>query len=212
MKKNCGIDVDERFMFDIMVKRIHEYKRQFMNCLYCIHRYLTKQMTKLERKKLVKRVTFFGGKSAPGYILAKNIIKLINMVARVVNNDIEVSPYYKIIFLPDYKVSSAEIIIPAANVSQHISTAGTEASGTSCMKFVMTGSIILGTRDGANIEIAEEIGDDHIIFFGKKVQEKEKEKEQKEEIMLITIYKNVLTLYIKMNSEILPLFMIILQD
>ena len=172
VKKNCGIDVDERFMFDIMVKRIHEYKRQFMNCLYCIHRYLTiKQMTKLERKKLVKRVTFFGGKSAPGYILAKNIIKLINMVARVVNNDIEVSPYYKIIFLPDYKVSSAEIIIPAANVSQHISTAGTEASGTSCMKFVMTGSIILGTRDGANIEIAEEIGDDHIIFFGKKVQE-----------------------------------------
>ena len=128
-------------------------------------------MTKLERKKIVKRVTFFGGKSAPGYILAKNIIKLINMVADVVNNDEEVSPYYKIIFLPDYKVSSAEIIIPAADVSQHISTAGTEASGTSCMKFVMTGSIILGTRDGANVEIAQEIGEDHIVFFGKKVHE-----------------------------------------
>ena len=172
VKKNCGIDIDEKFMFDIMVKRIHEYKRQFMNCLYCIHRYLTiKKMTTLEKKKLVKRVTFFGGKSAPGYILAKNIIKLINMVAYVVNKDKDVSPYYKIIFLPDYKVSSAEIIIPAADVSQHISTAGTEASGTSCMKFVMTGSIILGTRDGANIEIAEQIGEDHIIFFGKKVQE-----------------------------------------
>ena len=172
VKKNCGIEIDERFMFDIMVKRIHEYKRQFMNCLYCIYRYLTiKKMTKIEKKKLVKRVTFFGGKSAPGYILAKNIIKLINKVAYTVNNDIEVSPYYKIIFLPDYKVSSAEIIIPAADVSQHISTAGTEASGTSCMKFVMTGSIILGTKDGANIEIAEEIGKDHIIFFGKEVQE-----------------------------------------
>jgi starch phosphorylase len=172
VKKNCGIEIDEKFMFDIMVKRIHEYKRQFMNCLYCIHRYLTiKNMTKLERKKIVKRVTFFGGKSAPGYILAKNIIKLINMVADVVNNDEEVSPYYKIIFLPDYKVSSAEIIIPAADISQHISTAGTEASGTSCMKFVMTGSIILGTRDGANVEIAQEIGEDHIVFFGKKVHE-----------------------------------------
>ena len=172
VKKNCGIEIDEKFMFDIMVKRIHEYKRQFMNCLYCIHRYLTiKKMTKLERKNIVKRVTFFGGKSAPGYLLAKNVIKLINMVAYVVNNDKEVNQYYKIIFLPDYKVSSAEIIIPAADVSQHISTAGTEASGTSCMKFVMTGSIILGTRDGANIEIAQEIGEDHIVFFGKKVNE-----------------------------------------
>ena len=172
VKMNCGIDINEKFMFDIMVKRIHEYKRQFMNCLYCIHRYLTiKKMTKLERKKLVKRVTFFGGKSAPGYILAKNIIKLINMVASVVNSDKEVSKYYKIIFLPDYKVSSAEIIIPAADISQHISTAGMEASGTSCMKFVMTGSIILGTRDGANIEIAQEIGEDHIVFFGKTVND-----------------------------------------
>ena len=172
VKKKCGIDIDEKFMFDIMVKRIHEYKRQFMNCLYCIHRYLTiKKMSPLERKSLVKRVTFFGGKSAPGYILAKNVIKLINMVAYVVNNDKEVNQYYKIIFLPDYKVSAAEIIIPAADISQHISTAGTEASGTSCMKFVMTGSIILGTRDGANIEIAQEIGEDNIVFFGKKVQE-----------------------------------------
>ena len=172
VKKICGIDIDETFMFDIMVKRIHEYKRQFMNCLYCIHRYLTiKKMSKIDRKKIVKRVTFFGGKSAPGYILAKNVIKLINMVAHVVNNDNEVNEYYKIIFLPDYKVSSAEIIIPAADISQHISTAGTEASGTSCMKFVMTGSIILGTRDGANIEIAQEIGEDHIVFFGKRVDE-----------------------------------------
>ena len=172
VKKNCNIDIDETFLFDIMVKRIHEYKRQFMNCLYCIYRYLKiKRMSHEERQKVTKRVTFFGGKAAPGYALAKNVIKLVNMVANVVNNDPDVNPYYKIVFLPDYKVSSAQIIIPAADISQHISTAGMEASGTSCMKFVMTGSIILGTHDGANIEIADKVGEDHIYFFGRKVDE-----------------------------------------
>ena len=172
VKKNCNIDIDENFLFDIMVKRIHEYKRQFMNCLYCIHRYLKiKRMSYDEKQRLTKRVTFFGGKAAPGYALAKNVIKLINMIANVVNNDGDVNQYYKIVFLPDYKVSSAQIIIPAADISQHISTAGMEASGTSCMKFVMTGSIILGTHDGANIEIADKVGEDHIYFFGKKVDE-----------------------------------------
>jgi len=172
VKKNCGIDIDENFMFDIMVKRIHEYKRQFMDILYCIHRYLRiKQMPNDQKNKLNKKVSFFGGKAAPGYALAKNVIKLINMVANVVNNDPDVSPYYKVVFLPDYKVSVAQIIIPAADISEHISTAGLEASGTSCMKFVMTGSIIIGTHDGANIEIAEEVGEDHIFFFGNKVDD-----------------------------------------
>jgi len=172
VQKNCGIEIDENFMFDIMVKRIHEYKRQFMNCLYCIHRYLSiKRMSHEEKEKLNKRVTFFGGKAAPGYALAKNVIRLINMVANTVNNDPDVKNYYKIVFLPNYSVSSAQIIIPAADISQHISTAGTEASGTSCMKFVMTGSIILGTRDGANIEIADEVGQDHIFFFGNQVND-----------------------------------------
>ncbi len=175
VKTHCHIDIDETFMFDIMVKRIHEYKRQFMNCLYCIRRYLDiKKMSPGEREKVNKRVTFFGGKSAPGYALAKNIIKLINMVANTVNNDSDVNKYYKVIFLPDYKVSSAQIIIPAADINQQISTAGTEASGTSCMKFVMTGSLIIGTRDGANIEIADNIGEDHIFYFGKNVHEVEK--------------------------------------
>ena len=172
VKKYCNIDIDETFLFDIMVKRIHEYKRQFMNCIYCIYRYLKlKKMSPDEKKNVTKRVTFFGGKAAPGYALAKNVIKLINMVANVVNNDPDVNNYYKIVFLPDYKVSSAQIIIPAADISQHISTAGMEASGTSCMKFVMTGSIILGTHDGANIEIADKVGEDHIYFFGRKVDE-----------------------------------------
>ena len=179
VKKMCGINIDENFMFDVMVKRIHEYKRQFLNCLYCIYKYLTiKKMSKEEKKKLNKRVTFLGGKSAPGYILAKNIIKLINMVGNTINNDKDVSPFFKVIFLPDYKVSTAQIIIPAADISQHISTAGMEASGTSCMKFVMTGSIILGTRDGANIEIGEEIGEDNIFFFGKTVEQVGKIREE----------------------------------
>ena len=179
VKKYCNIDIDETFLFDIMVKRIHEYKRQFMNCIYCIYRYLNlKKMSHDERKNVTKRVTFFGGKAAPGYALAKNVIKLINMVANVVNNDPDVNQYYKIVFLPDYKVSSAQIIIPAADISQHISTAGMEASGTSCMKFVMTGSIILGTHDGANIEIADKVGEDHIYFFGRRVEEVQRIREE----------------------------------
>ena len=172
VKNKCNIDIDENFMFDIMVKRIHEYKRQFMDILYCIHRYLSiKKMSLEQKKKLNKKISFFGGKAAPGYALAKNVIKLINMVAEVVNNDKDVSPFYKVVFLPDYKVSAAQIIIPAADISEHISTAGLEASGTSCMKFVMTGSIIIGTHDGANIEIADEVGEDHIFFFGNKVDD-----------------------------------------
>lgn len=176
VKENCKIDIEhEGFLFDVMVKRIHEYKRQIMNALYCIHRYLTiKSLPYHEREKLVKRVTFFGGKAAPGYVQAKNTIKLINMIANLVNNDNETNRYFKVVFLPDYKVSAAQIIIPGADISQHISTAGTEASGTSCMKFAMTGSLIVGTRDGANIEIAQEIGEENIFFFGKDVKEVEK--------------------------------------
>jgi starch phosphorylase len=167
VKENCNINIDESFMFDVQVKRFHEYKRQFMNCLYCIYRYIQiKEMNKEEREKVVKRVTFFGGKAAPGYIIAKHFIQLINLVSFVINNDPETNNYFKLVFLPDYKVSLAQLIIPAADLSQHISTAGTEASGTSNMKFAMTGSLIIGTRDGANIEIAREIGENNIFFFG----------------------------------------------
>jgi starch phosphorylase len=170
LKEHHGIDISghtDGYLFDVMVKRIHEYKRQFMNALYCIHRYLTiKSMSPEEKNKLVKRVTFFGGKAAPGYLVAKNVIKLINLIANTVNNDKDVNQFYNVHFVPDYKVSLAQNIIPAADLSQHISTAGTEASGTSNMKFAMTGSLIIGTRDGANIEIAKEIGEENIFFFG----------------------------------------------
>ncbi len=176
VKEIYNIDIDyENCMFDVMVKRMHEYKRQFMNALYCVHRYLIlKEMSAQDREKQIKRVSFFGGKAAPGYTVAKNIIRFINVISNVINNDPATNKYFKVVFMHDYKVSLAQVIIPAADLSQHISTAGTEASGTSNMKFCMTGSLIIGTRDGANIEIADEIGQENIFFFGKNVKEVEK--------------------------------------
>ncbi|KAI8330753.1 glycosyl transferase [Chlamydoabsidia padenii] len=164
---NLGINVSPRALFDIQVKRIHEYKRQFLNILGVIHRYRTLiNMTDSERSKTVPRVVIFGGKAAPGYYVAKLVIKLINSVAEVINNDPILDDLLKVVYIPDYKVSLAEIIIPASDISQHISTAGTEASGTSNMKFVLNGGLILGTVDGANIEIRDEIGQDNIFMFG----------------------------------------------
>lgn len=169
-----SIQVSPDALFDIQVKRIHEYKRQFMNILGVIHRYLQlKKMTPEEKAKEVPRLVIFAGKSAPGYFIAKLVIKLINAVGEVVNNDPEIGNILKVVFIPNYNVSLAEIIIPASDISQHISTAGTEASGTSNMKFVLNGGLILGTIDGANIEIGEEIGEENIFFFGVKADEVE---------------------------------------
>lgn len=168
---NCKVVVNENSMFDMQVKRIHEYKRQLMNILYVIYRYLTiKEMTPEQRKNVVPRTIMFAGKSAPGYITAKSIIKLINEVSYVLNNDDQTKSLLKVIFLPNYNVSNAEIIIPASELSQHISTAGTEASGTSNMKFVMNGGLIIGTMDGANVEIYEEVGEENIFIFGARVE------------------------------------------
>ena len=171
VKERTGYTISCDSMFDIQVKRIHEYKRQLMNILYVIHRYLTILDTpQHERKnKFVPRVVMVGGKAAPGYHNAKAIIKLITAVSFKVNNDPQIGDLLKVIFLPNYNVSSAQIIIPAAELSQHISTAGTEASGTSNMKFVMNGSLIIGTMDGANVEIAEEIGEKNMFIFGERV-------------------------------------------
>ncbi|KAF7890345.1 uncharacterized protein EAE97_010968 [Botrytis byssoidea] len=167
IKTTTDVTVNPAALFDIQVKRIHEYKRQQMNIFGVIHRYLTiKAMSPEERKKLAPRVSIFGGKAAPGYWMAKTIIHLINNVGSVVNNDKDVGDLLKVIFLEDYNVSKAEMICPASDISEHISTAGTEASGTSNMKFVLNGGLIIGTCDGANIEITREIGENNIFLFG----------------------------------------------
>jgi len=167
IEKATGVVVNCDALFDIHVKRIHEYKRQQMNIFGVIHRYLRlKSLSMEDRSKEVPRVCIFGGKAAPGYHMAKMIIRLINGVGDVVNNDRSIGDLLKVVFLEDYNVSKAEIIIPASDISQHISTAGTEASGTSNMKFVLNGGLILGTIDGANIEITREIGEDNIFLFG----------------------------------------------
>lgn len=174
IEENCGVKVSPDSLFDVQVKRIHEYKRQLMNILSVIHRYKQlKSMTPEQKAQEIPRVVFFGGKAAPGYYMAKMVIKLINSVAEVVNNDASIGNALKVVFIPDYNVSLAEIIIPASDISQHISTAGTEASGTSNMKFVLNGGLIVGTVDGANIEISEEIGKENIFSFGALAHEVE---------------------------------------
>jgi starch phosphorylase len=167
IKSTLGVTVNPAALFDVQVKRIHEYKRQQLNIFGVIHRYLQlKALSPEERKKKQPRVSIFGGKAAPGYWMAKQIIHLINAVAAVVNNDDEIGDLLKVIFLEDYNVSKAEMIIPASDLSEHISTAGTEASGTSNMKFVLNGGLIIGTCDGANIEITREISSNNIFLFG----------------------------------------------
>lgn len=174
IKSETNIDVDPHVMFDIQVKRIHEYKRQQLNIFAVIHRYLRiKQLIaeglsieKIKKNHFVAKASIFGGKAAPGYYMAKTIIHLINEVAEVINNDKEIGNLLKVVFIPDYNVSKAEIICPASDLSNHISTAGTEASGTSNMKFALNGGLIIGTVDGANVEIAREIGEENIFLFG----------------------------------------------
>ncbi|KAL0237859.1 hypothetical protein GEMRC1_012333 [Eukaryota sp. GEM-RC1] len=180
VSRDLGIDIDpNRFMFDVMVKRIHEYKRQLMNVLSVICYYLQlRSMNEKEKQQITPRAVFIGGKAAPGYHRAKVCIKLITSVADVINKDARTKNFLKLVFVPNYCVSVAELIIPAADVSQHISTAGTEASGTSNMKFCLNGAILLGTRDGASVEISEEIGEDNIFFFGMTSDEVEEARER----------------------------------
>eukprot|EP01028_Stygiella_incarcerata_P006521 TRINITY_DN2668_c0_g1_i12.p1 TRINITY_DN2668_c0_g1~~TRINITY_DN2668_c0_g1_i12.p1 ORF type:complete len:877 (+),score=245.44 TRINITY_DN2668_c0_g1_i12:95-2725(+) len=168
----CGIEVNIDSIFDVHIKRIHEYKRQLLNILSVIDRYdQIKRMSLPDRKKVQPRTIIFAGKAAPGYLMAKRVIKLINSVAEVVNQDQDVGDLLKVIFIPNYNVSVAELIIPASDLSQHISTAGKEASGTSNMKFAMNGCLIIGTMDGANVEICKAIGEENIFIFGTRAED-----------------------------------------
>jgi glycogen phosphorylase len=175
--EDSHIKVDPSSLFDVHVKRIHAYKRQLLNVMHVVHEYLA--LIEDGRTPAAPRTYIFAGKAAPGYRLAKQIIKTIHNVARVINNDKRAEGWIKVTFLPDYRVSLAEKIIPAADLSEQISTAGTEASGTSNMKLALNGAVTIGTLDGANIELLKEVGQDNILIFGLKADDVRSMREKK---------------------------------
>ena len=169
IKEHNGIDVDPNSIFDVQVKRLHEYKRQLMNIMHIM--YLYNQLKANPNMDFYPRTFIFGAKAAAGYSTAKKTIKLINSVAEVINNDASINGKIKVVFIEDYRVSVAEWIFAAADVCEQISTASKEASGTGNMKFMLNGALTIGTMDGANVEMYEEVGADNIFIFGMSADE-----------------------------------------
>ncbi|MEJ1959744.1 MAG: glycogen/starch/alpha-glucan family phosphorylase [Nitrosomonadales bacterium] len=171
VQRDCGVTFDTNAMFDVQVKRIHEYKRQLLNVLHVIHLY-----DRIKRGDIAgwtPRCVLIGGKAAPGYMMAKRIIKLVNAVGQMINTDPDTAGLLKLAFLPNYRVSAMEVICAGTDLSEQISTAGKEASGTGNMKFMMNGALTIGTLDGANIEIREEAGAENFFLFGLTAEEVE---------------------------------------
>ena len=168
VKQKCGVEFNVDMLFDVQVKRIHEYKRQLLNVLHVIHLY--DRIRRGDTQGMVPRCVLLGGKAAPGYMMAKKIIKLINNVAEVINKDPEVSMFLRVAFLPNYNVTAMETICPATDLSEQVSTAGKEASGTGNMKFMMNGALTIGTLDGANIEIRDAVGAENFFLFGAQAE------------------------------------------
>jgi starch phosphorylase len=171
VEQDCGIVFKTSAMFDVQVKRIHEYKRQLLNILHVIHLY--DRIKRGDTKDWTPRCVLLGGKAAPGYVMAKNIIKLVCNVAKIVNSDPAIGDLLKVAFFPNYRVTAMEIICPGTDLSEQVSTAGKEASGTGNMKFMMNGSLTIGTLDGANIEMREEVGEENFFLFGLTADEVE---------------------------------------
>jgi starch phosphorylase len=169
VEADCGVSFNLEAIFDVQVKRIHEYKRQLLNVLHVIHLY--DRLKRGDSDDWTPRCVLIGGKAAPGYFIAKRIIKLINNVAAVINADPITTDRLRLAFLPNYRVTTMEIIAPGSDLSEQVSTAGKEASGTGNMKFMMNGALTIGTLDGANIEIREEVGEENFFLFGMSAAE-----------------------------------------
>jgi starch phosphorylase len=169
--RRSGVELNTDMLFDVQVKRIHEYKRQLLNVLHAIHLY--DRIKRGQGRDLVPRAIIIGGKAAPGYLMAKTVIKFINNVARVINADPQTANRLRLVFVPDYNVSAMEVICTGTDLSEQISTAGKEASGTGNMKFMMNGAVTIGTLDGANVEIREAVGADNFFLFGLTTEEVE---------------------------------------